>query len=112
MSRTVIDVIDAAEVSRRTGLSVRALRRRRELGQEPVSFRLGGRVVYDPDDVDEWIKRQRDEGLRRVSKDPSFDDRVNAWVQRNLDNAPDLTVEQRELLRRILRSPNKRQDVA
>lgn len=109
MSRTVIDAI---EVSKRTGLSARVLRRRRELGQEPVSFRLAGRVVYDPDDVDAWVERQREEGLRRVGKDPTFDERVNAWVQRNLDNAPELTVEQRDLLRRLLRNPSERQGVA
>jgi len=102
MTRTLID---ATEVSRRTGLSLRSLRRRRELKREPVSFRLAGRVVYDALDVDRWVEQQRDEGLRRVGKDPDLEARREAWLARHLAAALPLTSDQADLIRRVLAAP-------
>lgn len=86
-----------------TGLSYRAQQRRRERGLEPISWLAGGRVVYFEDDLHAYVERQYQEGVRRVeTKEQVKKERVEEWVRRNLENAPPLTVEQRDLLRRLL----------
>jgi hypothetical protein len=36
-------------------------------------------------------------------RDPDRQKRIDEWVQRNLENAPPLNTEQRELIRRLLK---------
>jgi DNA-binding transcriptional MerR regulator len=49
------------ETSEQTGVPVNTLRHYRKIGIGPKSYRLGGRVVYDPDDVEAWIRKCRAE---------------------------------------------------
>lgn len=103
-------IIYADRVSTITGLTPRALRRRRQLGLEPISFRLGRRVAYYEADVTDWIEKQRAEGVRRMhgdadQRDEQRGDEFEEWVQRQLANAPELGAEQRELIRRALAQP-------
>lgn len=53
------------QVSERTGIPERTLRWYRQQGTGPKSFRLGGRVVWDADDVDRWVDDQAAAGARR-----------------------------------------------
>jgi predicted DNA-binding transcriptional regulator AlpA len=56
---TCESLINERGVARISGLSVATLRRRRLLGQPPVWVKLGGRVLYRPADVLEWIEASR-----------------------------------------------------
>lgn len=106
-------LIDAARVKQLTGLSDRALRYRRQQGLEPISFKLGKSVVYDEDDVLAWVEKERAKGIQRVQTDEAPEvDQVEAWVQRQLRAAPELTAEQRDLIRRLLRPQQRDPSVA
>lgn len=54
------------EAARYLGLSSRTLEKHRTYGTGPVYHKLGGRIVYDPDDLKAWADR----GIRRSTSDP------------------------------------------
>jgi hypothetical protein len=56
-SANLITTEEAARLLRR---SIDTMRWWRKVGQGPVSFRLGRRVVYDRADVLRWIERERE----------------------------------------------------
>jgi predicted DNA-binding transcriptional regulator AlpA len=87
-------VIYADRVSELTGLSERALKRRREQRKEPLSFPMGRRAAYLESDVIAFIEKQRAEGARRVED----------WIARHLNDAPPLDAQQRELICQLLAS--------
>ena len=47
------------EVSERTGTPAATLRWFRHMGIGPRSYRLGRRVVYDRQDVEDWMTQQK-----------------------------------------------------
>ncbi len=58
MNRTMSfqsELLDEREAARRLGLSVATMRRRRLLRLRPVWVKLGGRVLYRPQDLDAYI---------------------------------------------------------
>ncbi|PKQ25052.1 MAG: DNA-binding protein [Actinobacteria bacterium HGW-Actinobacteria-4] len=57
---------DMAWVSERTGIPINTLRYYRMRGEGgPPSFRLGGRrVMYAVEDVEAWIEKARETGVR------------------------------------------------
>lgn len=59
MARTILTM---EQVNEQTGIPVDTLRywRKRNCGEGPRSFRLGRRVVYTQQDLDDWIDSQRD----------------------------------------------------
>lgn len=48
-------VLNAEEVSKQLGLSVSTLAKMRLYGTGPTYSKLGRRVVYRPEDIEEWI---------------------------------------------------------
>ena len=54
------------EAARYLGLSYRTLEKHRTYGTGPVYRKLGGRIVYDPEDLKTWADR----GVRRSTSDP------------------------------------------
>ena len=95
-----------------TGVPVDTLKYWRWRGQGgPPSYKIGRRVAYDESAVRDWLQAQRERAGQPVRSDDSIDERINAWVTRQLEHAPPLTAEQRELLRRLLR-PSPSSDVA
>jgi predicted DNA-binding transcriptional regulator AlpA len=52
-----------SEAAARCGCSVSTLEKHRLYGGGPTFIRLGRRVVYDPDDLDAWLRSHR-----RISK--------------------------------------------
>lgn len=54
------------EAARYLGLSSRTLEKHRTYGTGPVYHKLGGRIVYDPEDLKTWADR----GVRRSTSDP------------------------------------------
>ncbi len=54
------------EAARYLGLSARTLEKHRTYGTGPTYHKLGGRIVYDPEDLKVWADR----GLRRSTSDP------------------------------------------
>jgi predicted DNA-binding transcriptional regulator AlpA len=54
------------EAARYLGLSSRTLEKHRTYGTGPVYRKLGGRIVYDPEDLKAWADR----GVRRSTSDP------------------------------------------
>jgi predicted DNA-binding transcriptional regulator AlpA len=46
------------DVSEMTGLPIATLRFYRHVGKGPKSFRLGQRVAYKLEDVEQWIEEQ------------------------------------------------------
>ena len=57
------------EAARTLGLSPRTLEKHRTYGTGPVYRKLGGRIVYAPEDLRIWADR----GLRRSTSDPGTD---------------------------------------
>jgi len=57
------------EAARVLGLSARTLEKHRTYGTGPVYHKLGGRIVYDPEDLKSWADR----GLRQSTSDPGQD---------------------------------------
>ena len=57
------------EASRFVGLSIRTLEKHRIYGTGPRYSKLGGRVVYSLDDLQEWANR----GLKTSTSDPGHD---------------------------------------
>lgn len=52
--------LTTAEVSERLGVPPETLRYWRHLDKGPRCYRLGGkRVVYDPDDLAQWVRDQK-----------------------------------------------------
>jgi len=54
------------EAARFLGLSSRTLEKHRTYGTGPIYRKLGGRIVYAPDDLRAWADR----GLRHSTSDP------------------------------------------
>ncbi len=57
------------EAARVLGLSSRTLEKHRTYGTGPIYHKLGGRIVYDPDDLKSWADR----GVRQSTSDPGQD---------------------------------------
>lgn len=57
------------EAARFLGLSARTLEKHRVYGTGPTYYKLGGRVVYAPDDLKAWAER----GTRKSTCDPGHD---------------------------------------
>ena len=55
-----MNILTMAEVSALTRLPISTLRYYRSKGVGPPSFRMGRRVVYDEDDVLDWVQGHRD----------------------------------------------------
>lgn len=53
--------LTASEVSERTTLAPNTLYGWRARGIGPRSYRLGRRVVWDEDELNEWLRQQQDE---------------------------------------------------
>jgi hypothetical protein len=64
MSSNEPRAVDVYGASQRTGLPVRTLRYRREVGQGPPSYRLGKRVMDDVAALDAWVESEKVESLR------------------------------------------------
>ena len=58
-----------SEAARMLGLSARTLEKHRTYGTGPVYRKLGGRIVYAPEDLRAWADR----GVRRSTSDPGTD---------------------------------------
>ena len=58
MDITLDDLLNEREVSKKTGISLASLRRRRWLNQPPKFYKLGASVKYKPTDVAAWIDSQ------------------------------------------------------
>ena len=54
------------EAARFLGLSARTLEKHRTYGTGPTYRKLGGRVVYAPEDLKAWVDR----GAKRSTSDP------------------------------------------
>jgi DNA-binding transcriptional MerR regulator len=52
--------LTTAEVAEICRTSSETLRYWRHIGKGPSSFKLGRRVLYDPDDLQSWIAEQRE----------------------------------------------------
>ena len=57
------------EAARFLGLSPRTLEKHRTYGTGPTYRKLGGRIVYAPDDLKSWAAR----GVRHSTTDPGSD---------------------------------------
>lgn len=57
------------EAARYLGLSARTLEKHRTYGTGPIYRKLGGRVVYAPEDLQHWANR----GTRNSTSDPGTD---------------------------------------
>jgi predicted DNA-binding transcriptional regulator AlpA len=57
-----------SEAARMLGLSARTLEKHRTYGTGPVYRKLGGRIVYAPEDLRAWADR----GVRRSTSDPGI----------------------------------------
>lgn len=53
-----MDLMDSAGVSELTGISAATLRYWRHVNEGPPSFKLGRRVVYRREAVEEWVAEQ------------------------------------------------------
>jgi hypothetical protein len=51
--------LSSAELAAKLGRSVVTLERWRRLRKGPPFYRVMGRVVYDPTDVDAWLEAQK-----------------------------------------------------
>jgi excisionase family DNA binding protein len=60
-TRTGVALLRIEQVAERTGVAVSTLRHWRAAGTGPKSARIGRRVVYRADDVEDWINAQFDE---------------------------------------------------
>lgn len=61
ITRTGVALLRIEQVAERTGVAVSTLRHWRAAGSGPKSARIGRRVVYRADDVEDWINAQFDE---------------------------------------------------
>ncbi len=55
------DIKDMQWVSERTGVPLNTLRWYRHNGVGPKSFKLGRRVMYAVEDVEQWIEQARED---------------------------------------------------
>ena len=53
------ELLRTAEVAQRLGKPVETLRYWRWKGEGPPSFKIGRTVVYDDDELEAWVARQR-----------------------------------------------------
>jgi predicted DNA-binding transcriptional regulator AlpA len=52
-------LLNEREAAKRLGLARKTLSNWRSRGCGPAHYRLGGRVMYSPDDVDAWLATRR-----------------------------------------------------
>ena len=52
------EFITQPDLAQKLGRSLSTLRYWRHIGDGPKSFKLGGRVVYKVEDVEQWIEAQ------------------------------------------------------
>ena len=71
------------EAARFLGLSPRTLEKHRTYGTGPTYRKLGGRIVYAPDDLKSWADR----GVRHSTTDPGSDT-VHPAKRRENDSPP------------------------
>ncbi len=69
------------EAARFLGLSARTLEKHRTYGTGPVYRKLGGRIVYAPEDLRAWADR----GIRHSTSDPGTD---IVYPAKRRDNCP------------------------
>jgi excisionase family DNA binding protein len=53
--------LTSKEAAERLSVSVASLRRWRREGSGPRSYRIGGRVMYRPDELDSWVEARASE---------------------------------------------------
>jgi predicted DNA-binding transcriptional regulator AlpA len=51
--------LDEKATAARTGLAVKTLQNWRSAGTGPAFYKLGGRVLYDTDELDAWLAARR-----------------------------------------------------
>ncbi len=56
---TKTSLLDALKAAERTGLSTSTLAKLRLSGKGPTYIKLGRRVAYRPEDLDQWIDANR-----------------------------------------------------
>ena len=59
LMNTKISLLDALKAAEWTGLSTSTLAKLRLSGKGPTYVKLGRRVAYKPDDLDQWIEANR-----------------------------------------------------
>jgi predicted DNA-binding transcriptional regulator AlpA len=59
MSEEILKVLDTPNAARYVGLSTSTMAKMRVWGTSPVFLKLGRRVVYRLDDLDDWLSRKR-----------------------------------------------------
>jgi DNA-binding transcriptional MerR regulator len=64
MTASIDELLAAAEVAALTPAPQSTVRYWRHIGSVPASFRIGRRVVYRRDDVEQWLTRLRQEQAR------------------------------------------------
>jgi DNA-binding transcriptional MerR regulator len=53
---------DAKGIAQLTGISVHTWRYWRKAGVGPPAYKINGRVLYDPTEVDTWMREHRESG--------------------------------------------------
>jgi excisionase family DNA binding protein len=53
-------LMSATEVAEYLGISVNTLYQHRYRGEGPPGYRVGGRIRYRPEDVEQWLEEQAD----------------------------------------------------
>jgi Helix-turn-helix domain len=87
------------EVAELLNKPIETLKNWRWRGFGPESYNLGRRVFYDEDAVLAWIEEQRQASSQK--RDDVEHERRAAWIKKQLENAPPLTPDQQELIRRL-----------
>lgn len=62
---TRTEFLSLQEVAQKLGVTEKALYHWRYGGVGPPSYRIGGRIKYRIDELEEWIKAQRSQGAAR-----------------------------------------------
>ena len=60
----VEQLITMEQAAERCGVSLATMRKWRQRGIGPLSFRVGGQVRYDASELSAWLQDQREAGLR------------------------------------------------
>ncbi len=63
---TLLTIAEAAPVLKRTVSGLRKLLRNRDARKRPPALRLGGRILFDRDELEAWIRTQRLERPARI----------------------------------------------
>lgn len=76
------------------GVPESTMRYWRRVGKGPKSYAIGRLIFYDVADLNAFLAQNKEKGR--------LDEKINGWVVRRIENATPLTVEQWDLVRRIL----------